>query len=221
MNRLNTRMAALLLFAAASLYMILALLAGHSAVGEAPVNLAVRPDERGLDVWKTASLLAAQGGKAGVVDLRSREAFDRFHVPGSRNVPNGDMKGIAAAAAGLDQVVLIADRDEEALRKLQGDLSGMEGKSFYYLKDGIRPWYLHFVLPVPLFSEAAPPFGYDEALESVRGYFSGAAGAVPKERALSALSTLAGLDYEPTLLKSGGPKPKAGGAPKRITGGCS
>ncbi len=218
MTRFNTRIGAIVLALLAGIYMVTALTRGHSARGEMPVDLAAHKLEHGINVWKAAALLIREGDGAVVVDLRSRKDFDAYHLPGSVSVPGWDGKRIGELSDRHDFLVFVADRDEEGLKRVREAIGLHPGKTFHYLRGGIRDWYLNLVLPVPLFNDKQPPFGYEKALATVEAYLSGPEGK-DRQRALDAVSTLARLDYRPVELQA--KKPQASGSKrKKIAGGC-
>lgn len=90
--------------------------------------------------------------------------------------------------------------------------------SIRFLTGGARAWYPAFELPVPLFSEKAPPRGYTEALAVARAFFADPT-AGDAAAAVAALQTLARLDFQPSLLTQA-KKPKAAKKRKKIAGGC-
>jgi len=216
MERFNGRIGAGVLGGLAAVYMVAALVTGRSARAEVPPDLTPRPADLALDVWKAAALLVGEG--AAVVDLRPLDAFQGYHVPGARSLPAGGAAEVAALARSWP-VLVYAGKDEVA-HKVVAEVRAAEPQArVYYLADGARAWYLAFGLPVPLFAEASPPDGYAEAMAKLGGYL---AEPEPSARAAAAaaLQTLARINYQPTLLKSGRKTAAAGGARKKIGGGC-
>jgi hypothetical protein len=130
--------------------------------------------------------------------------------------------GGPAEIAGLARegpVLLYAGKDEVASRAAaEARPLAPEGR-IHLLADGARAWYLALTLPVPLFAESPPPDGYGEALAEVNGYLARPEPAA-RARASGALQVLARAAYQPTLLGSGRKKAAAGGARKKIGGGC-
>lgn len=219
MIRFNTRIGAIVLVLFAGTYTVLALATGHTARGEIPMDLTAHKLEHGLDVWKTAALLIREGDRAVVADLRSGEDFEMYHLPGSVSLPGWDPKRIEELSGRYDFLVLVADTDEEAVKRVREAIGLHPGNTFHYLQGGVRDWYLKFVLPVPLFNGQKPPYGYETALATLRGYLS-APERKDREKGLEAVSTLARLDYRPAALLQE-KKPQASGTQKKkITGGC-
>ncbi len=219
MIRFNSKIGAIVLSLLAGVYMLLTLFTGHSAQGKAPVDLSIDPLKHQLDVWKTTSLLIGKQGEVAVMDIRTLADFKRYHIPGSINIPQGKLKAIKNAMEKSRSIIFIAENDKEAEKLIIDLLPDRAGRELYYLKDGIRAWYLNMVLPVPLFNEKEPPFGYTKAMQTLNEYFSETSGK-DKEKALAALSTLAGLNYEPVLLQRSGKAKPTGKKKKKIVGGC-
>lgn len=219
MAKINSRIGAIVLVLLAGSYMALALGKGHSARGEVPVDLTPHKLEHGIELWKTVALLIREGNKAAVLDLRSRREFEIYHLPGSVSVTEWDAKRIEELSDRYDTFILIAGQDEEGLKRVQEGISWQPGKTFHYLRGGIQEWYLNLVLPVPLFNDKKPPYGYEEALATVKACLFTAPGS-DREKALEAVSTLARLDYRPSqLLQAKRPLP-SGPPKKKIVGGC-
>ncbi|ABC82398.1 rhodanese-like domain-containing protein [Anaeromyxobacter dehalogenans] len=216
--RITNRTGAAALVGAAAAYLVLALATGHSARAELPPDLTPPPADAALDVWKAAAGVVQAAGRAAVLDVRPADAYARYHLPGAESLPGASAEDVLARARGRPFTLVYAGKDEVALRLVQEARRADPGARVHYLVDGARAWYLALALPVPLFAEAAPPAGYAEALAAAQ-----AALASPSSDrvapGLEALQTLARLDFRPDLLKAGG-KPKAGGAKKKISGGC-
>lgn len=218
MTRFPTKIAAGAAVALGIAYMALALAKGHSAQAEIPPDLSLGA-EAGLDVWKTAAALVQAGDQTLIVDVRPAAEYARYHIPGSASEPGANAARLRALALGRSWIVVVADKDEAA-RRLAGEArEGPKDARFRYLADGARAWYLAFDLPVPLFSEAPPPYGYVDSLAAAKIYFAQPKGEL-RARTVAAIATLARLNYQPSLLKQAG-KAKASAAPrKKISGGC-
>ena len=215
----HARLAAALLVGLGALHLVVSLATGRSARAEVPPDLSPPPAELALDAWRAASRLVEEPGTA-VVDLRPAEAFARYHLPGAVSLPGASVAEVVAAAAGAPAVLLYAGKDEVA-RQVAVELRRApvaEGK-VWYLADGARAWYLAFQLPVPLFAEASPPGGYEEALQAVRDYLGRAPGA-DGPRARAGLEALVKASYRPTLLDTGKKRAATGSGKKKISGGC-
>lgn len=216
--RFNNKVAAGVLVGLAFAHMVYALSTGHSARAETPPDLGVAAADVGLDVWKAASLMVERDASVTVVDVRPEVDFALSHVPGAVNDPGGDVDRLAGMAQ-AGPLLLTAATDEEGL-KLATKLRSVHGDAdIYFLEGGPRAWYLAVELPVPMFNEAPPPRGYEEAVQTVRRWFHEHAMG-PTDDVAEAVKTLARLNYQPTLLGKTS-KPKAGGAKKKkIAGGC-
>jgi rhodanese-related sulfurtransferase len=216
MTRLNTKIGAAVLAVLGLGYMVGSLVTHRSARAEPPPDLAVAAGETGVDVWKAAALVL---DGAALVDRRSKEDFARWHPPGAQSVPGADAAAIREQLRQRPAVVIVAARDDVA-QKLVADVRAREPAArVHYLVDGPRAWYLALELPVPLFAEAAAPRGYDEAVALLQAWLA-KPDASTRPQALAAVQTLAKASYQPSLLKSGGKAKAAGGARKKISGGC-
>jgi hypothetical protein len=202
-----------------AIYLVAGLASGHSARSEPPPDLTANAAEAGLDVWKTAAALLDDSSKAQVVDVRAAEEFARYHVPGAVNEPGASASKLVEFARLHSPIIVVASKDDAA-QKLVGEARAAAKEArIHYLVDGPRSWYLAFDLPVPLFAEAGAPSGYEEALGTLKGFLSKPEPAA-KPRAFEALQALAKMNFQPTLLKQTGKAKAAGGAKKKISGGC-
>jgi rhodanese-related sulfurtransferase len=218
MMRFDARRAAGALVGVAAVYLVLSLVLGRSARSEPPPDLSANAADAGLDVWKAAAaLLDPQQTVA--VDVRPAEEFARYRLPGSINAPGADAARLQALAKQHPMVVVVAAKDEVA-QKLVGEARARDRTGrYHYLQEGVRSWYLTFDLPVSMFSEAAAPRGYDEALGTLK-WFLQSPSPQGRGRALESAQALAKMSYSPTLLKQSGKPKVAAGAKKKITGGC-
>ncbi|HEY3358430.1 MAG TPA: rhodanese-like domain-containing protein [Polyangia bacterium] len=215
MTRLDPRIGAAVLAVLGLGYMIGSLASGRSARAEPPPDLSAAAGEAGLDVWQAVNLLL---DGAALVDVRTPDEHARWHAPGAVSMPAAGPAAVRPLL-GRRAVILMAARDDAAQR-LAGTLRS-EDKSarVFYLVDGPRAWYLALELPVPLFAEAGPPRGYDQALATLKAWLN-RPDAAARGPAVAALQTLAKAGYQPALLKTGGKAKPAGGARKKIAGGC-
>jgi rhodanese-related sulfurtransferase len=219
MTRFNTKIAAGVAGLLGASYLVAGLASGHSARSEPPPDLTANAAEAGLDAWKAAAALLDGSGKAMVIDLRSPEEYARYHVPGSISEPGATAARLVELARDHAPIVVVAAKDDAA-QKLVGEArASAKDAKIHYLVDGPRAWYLAFELPVPLFAEASVPRDYEQALGALRGFLARPDPAA-KSAALEALQTLAKINFQPTLLKQSGKPKAAGGAKKKISGGC-
>ncbi len=215
MTRFNNKYGAIALVGLAALYMIVSLATGRSAASEAPPNLA--PAEAAVDVWQATVLMAQRGDAVAVVDVRPKEQFDLYHVPRSVSKPGASAGAVADAVRGKTAVLIVADTDANA-SKLAGEVAtGDKAVAVHFLKEGVRAWYLAYVVPVPLFNEKPPPYGWTEAMATARAFVNDGAGSA--DEVVKAVGKLSTSGYAPTQLQ-GQKKPAAGGAKKKIAGGC-
>ncbi|MCP4605232.1 MAG: rhodanese-like domain-containing protein [Proteobacteria bacterium] len=222
MTGFNTKIGAGLLAGLGLIYMISSLATGRSARAEAPPDLDGYEFFTEMKIWQAAYYLVQGQGRTKVIDLRSEKEFARYHIPGSYNKPGADTDSIAELAK-KGRIFLVAAKDEQAT-KMAAILRSSSGlKNIHYIKGGVRTWYLTFELPVPLFSDKEAPFEYEKALAIVRAHFSdnGASNKGGDMKQVSeAIRTLAGLGYEPTLLKKTGKSKSSNKKRKKIAGGC-
>jgi hypothetical protein len=220
MSRFNPKIAAGVAALLATAYLVASLVTGRSARSEPPADLSLGAAEAELDVWKTAAALVTASGKTLIVDRRPVEDFARYHLPGSVSEPGAGSARLLELARGDARVIVVAAKDDVARRVASEARATRKGASVYYLKDGARAWYLTFELPVPLFAESSPPSGYEQALGTVRAFFVRPQAGASTTSVVEALQRLAKLGYQPTLLKQTGKPKAAGGAKKKISGGC-
>ena len=211
---MNQRVAAAALVAVSLVYLGSALFSGHSASSTPPADLSA--NEAGLSVWQASAVLLDQSEGALVVDTRSAGDFSLYHLPRAVNAPGITPEALRARAEGSRVVLVVSDSDAKAAELIGQARQGERANQWHYLTNGVRDWYLTFTLPVPLFSEKPPPFGYAQSLKELRL-------ALETREQLAAgkaaLSKLRSLEYAPSLL-AGKTVNKAGGSRKKITGGC-
>jgi rhodanese-related sulfurtransferase len=212
--KLDARHAAAALVAAAALHAAVALATGHSARAEALPDLAPAAADLAIDPLKAAALVLRDG--ALVVDVGPADAFARWHVPGALSLPDASPGELAARVAGRPLVVY-APKDDLARAKVAAIRAAAPQARAWALAEGARGWYVAFELPTPLFADAPPPEGWAAAREAVRAALD--APRAPADGAVAALGTLARLGYRPALLEARR-KPAAGGAKKKLAGGC-
>jgi rhodanese-related sulfurtransferase len=216
--RFNAKLGGAALVLGSALYMVASLATSRSARAEIPPDLSASAAEVSLDVMKAAAVLV-QEERPAIVDVRPADAYARFHVPGARSMPGAGPDQMKALLRTNVPVIVYAGKDEVAQKLVAEARQGDPQARIHVLADGARAWYLAFQLPVPLFAESSPPDGYSDALQRVSAWF---AGPRPEARAqtVEALQTLARLNYQPSLLRSGKKAAAAGGGKKKIGGGC-
>jgi len=76
-----------------------------------------------------------------VVDIRSPEAFEREHIPGSLNLPLERLPGEIERVAGEDHVVTVCPHGKASVRaaRLVGSFGGFDGR-VESLADGLEGW---------------------------------------------------------------------------------
>lgn len=214
MNRFNSKYGAIALIGLAAIYMILSLATGRSAASEAPPDL--RAPEAGVDVWQATALLARNRDTLAIVDTRSTEHFELYHLPRSVSKPSAGAGDVRDAAQGKSVILLVGDSDDKA-SKLAGELASAKDLQVHFLKDGVRGWYLTYEVPVPLFNDKPPPHGWLDAMATARAFV--AEGKGDPEEVIRSVGKLSTAGYTPTQLQ-GKKKPSGGGAKKKVSGGC-
>lgn len=215
MNRFNEKYGAVALIALAAVYMVISLVTGRSAASEMPPDLSA--PEAAVDVYQATALLAKQRDAVAVVDVRDAEQFDLYHVAGSVSKPGASAGGVIDAASGKSVVMIVASADDKAA-KLAGEVEKQNPDlEVHFLKEGVRNWYLTYVVPVPLFNDKPPPHGWNEAMQTARDFVNEGKGS--SEEVVAAVGKLSSAGYAPTQLE--GKKKSAGsGKKKKISGGC-
>jgi len=215
-QKFNAKLGAALLVALGLLYMVLALVTGHSAVAEFPPDLSAYT--AGLDVWHTLALMVRQGNQLVIVDVRKTESYDQYHLSGSIHIPDASVAQLADISGSKPHVLLVAEDDQTA-SSLVGEVTQLDASSSYhFLNGGVQSWYLALELPVPLFNEQPPPYGYTAAMAIVTRWLAEPESA-ESDNVLSAIEKLVTLGYQPTQLAAD-KKPLSSGGRKKIAGGC-
>jgi rhodanese-related sulfurtransferase len=214
-RRFNSRIGASVLIGLASVYLIASLALGRSATAEPPPDLSLKAADAGVDAFRVAGALL---DGATIVDVRSPAEFSRYHIPGAINAPDAT-PAVLFPYVRSGAVIVVAASDEAA-QKLTGQARAADPSgSYFFLRAGVRGWYMTFELPVALFNDQDPPSGYAEALQTVKRYVATRDPAL-RDPARMALFRLVRMNYQPTLLGSTATAKPAAGARKKISGGC-
>jgi rhodanese-related sulfurtransferase len=208
----KTVVAAAVLVVVSIVYGIVAGVRGHSARAEPPPDLSANAE--GLDVWRALAWMA--GGAVDIVDVRSSEQYAFYHLPRARSLPDADAAALRATAT-APRLLVVAASDADAAKRVSELVAGGATPEARYLKGGAPAWYLALELPVPLFNDKPPPFGWVAAHGEVRRWLESRSPAGAE--LLRAVELLATAGYEPTGVGQG-KKPAAGKAKKKISGGC-
>lgn len=212
MKRFNTKLGATFIVGAAAFCMVLSPAVGCLAVPEQSAELAA--SETSLGVWKACALLVRERGNVLVVDIRPKQHFDAYHLPGAINLGASEAKTAAAVADSKDHILLVADQEKDALL-LATELVRSGKRQVHVLKDGAQSWYLAFELPVPLFSDKPPPDCSCEAMAVVQAWLRNQDSQAPGE-VLTALAQLSKTGYHSTLLGLRKPAAPPSSAQKKI-----
>lgn len=213
---MKNRIGALTLIGLAALYLVTSLATGRSATAEPPPDLSLQAADAGIDVLRAA---AATLDGACFVDVRPAEEYQVYHIERSFHFP-GASPDMLRSAARNGAVIVVASRDHTA-QKLVGAARAADPRGkYFYLKSGVREWYLTFELPVPLFTEQPPPRGYAEARAALDQYVATRDDRL-RQSARMAVFDLARMNYQPSLLGAAASKTKSAAGPrKKISGGC-
>ena len=89
-----------------------------------------------------AELLADDDVDLRVVDIRSPEAFDRGHIPGSENIPFGDLPDRVDALAGTDRIVTVCPHGEASQQaaRLIKSYEGTTDARVESMAEGLDGW---------------------------------------------------------------------------------
>jgi len=218
MTRFNNKIGAAVLVGLGLVYMVSALVAGHSAAAVSPPDLGA--PKANLDVWRALALMAGHPGRVEIIDVRRAEHFSLYHLPGAVSLPGAGADEVAARM-GDKHALVVAQKDADAAKlvgAVKAEVGKERGAKAHFLAGGANAWYLALEVPVPLFAAKPPPFAYAKAIVAVKRWLKvrGEAGHAEAAAAAGVLST---IDYQPTQLQ-GKPKPKASGKKKKIAGGC-
>lgn len=76
-----------------------------------------------------------------IVDVRSPTAFATGHIPGSENVPFGELPSSAPSFAGADRVVTVCPHGEASVQaaRLIGAAAGVDGR-VESMRGGLTAW---------------------------------------------------------------------------------
>lgn len=86
--------------------------------------------------------LLESGEEVRIVDIRSPAAFGRGAIPGSENVPFGELPRRVEALAGAERVVTVCPHGEASLQaaRLIESYEGLEGADVRSLAGGLEAW---------------------------------------------------------------------------------
>jgi hypothetical protein len=215
-QRFDGRIGAAVLIGLGALYLALGVSSGHSATSHLPADLSAK--KAGVDVYAALALMAKQGPKLAVVDVRSTERRGLYALPRSISA-DANPSSVLQKTLGRPVALIVGAKDAEAA-KLVGRIKQRKPQTrFHFLRGGARAWYLALELPVPLFSSKKPPFGYAQAMTKVKAFLASKQGVADPAGVVSAIGKLKSLSFSADLL-AGKSKPKAGGKKRKISGGC-
>ena len=66
-------------------------------------------------------------------------------------------------------MIFIGERINTGFKDVKAAVENKDA-DVHFLKEGIRCWYLTYVVPVPLFNEKPPPHGWTDAMATARAF---------------------------------------------------
>lgn len=151
-----------------------ALLAGDPEVSDGP---AVLPPEARIEPLELARSIMARDPAIVLLDLRSQEAFEDYHLPGARHAPLPPEDPGAVA----DRVVVVYGGEGAASPEARERLLSAGAREVRILEGGVEGWLRRVMNPV-LADDADPEErrAFLDAAEVSR-YFGGVPRIVPRE----------------------------------------
>ena len=94
-----------------------------------------------IDPGTVAELLAGPDPPR-VVDIRSREAFDRGHIPGSENIPFAALPDRVGDLSGADHVVTVCPHGKASVQaaRLVASFEGTADATVESMAGGLEAW---------------------------------------------------------------------------------
>lgn len=85
--------------------------------------------------------LLAEGADVRIVDIRSPGAYERGHIPGSENIPFGELPEEVDRLDGTERVVTVCPHGEASIQaaRLVGSYEGLDGR-VESLAGGVEQW---------------------------------------------------------------------------------
>lgn len=95
-----------------------------------------------IDPDEVAELLASDGAGLAVVDIRSKRAFDRGHIPESVNIPFEQLPNRVEELAGADHVVTVCPHGKASVQaaRLVGSYEGVADATVESMAGGLEAW---------------------------------------------------------------------------------
>jgi rhodanese-related sulfurtransferase len=95
-----------------------------------------------IDPDEVAELLASDGAGLAVVDIRSKHAFDRGHIPESVNIPFEQLPNRVAELDGADRIVTVCPHGKASVQaaRLVGSYEGTANATVESMAGGLEAW---------------------------------------------------------------------------------
>ncbi|MFC5365395.1 rhodanese-like domain-containing protein [Salinirubrum litoreum] len=95
-----------------------------------------------IDPDEVADLLATDGEGLAVVDIRSKHAFDRGHIPDSVNIPFEQLPSRVEELADADRVVTVCPHGKASVQaaRLVGSYEGTADATVESMAGGLEAW---------------------------------------------------------------------------------
>jgi rhodanese-related sulfurtransferase len=95
-----------------------------------------------IDPDEVAEHLATDGEGLAVVDIRSKRAFDRGHIPGSVNIPFEQLPNRVEELADSDHVVTVCPHGKASVQaaRLVGSYEGTADATVESMAGGLEAW---------------------------------------------------------------------------------
>jgi rhodanese-related sulfurtransferase len=95
-----------------------------------------------IDPDEVADLLASDGEGLAVVDIRSKRAFDRGHIPESVNIPFEQLPNRVAELEYADRVVTVCPHGKASVQaaRLVGSYEGATDATVESMAGGLEAW---------------------------------------------------------------------------------
>jgi rhodanese-related sulfurtransferase len=85
--------------------------------------------------------LQAHGTDVRVIDIRSKEEFQKKHIPASENIPAEIMREQSAGWDKNSVIVCVCNRGHERSQGAAEELSESGFKNIFFLQGGIAGWF--------------------------------------------------------------------------------
>jgi hypothetical protein len=176
--------------------------------------LATVKNQDRIDVMTLADWLIKENADYTLVDLRSEKEFGEYNIPGSVNIPVGD---VLSSELTRNQKVLLYGNDDVTSAQAWFILKSANYKAVYILNGGMNAWKNEILFP-KLDAAATPEqTAAFEKVKQVSLHFGGTPQIVSGG---TATTVAASPTAAPTMPKLTAPAGKVGGGAKKKKEGC-